>query len=202
MAAVVDDIAYLLIGEIGMMDQRTEIIAVEVELRPYLFHSLLIHLEPPRGTRRHTIHLLYLLHMDKASKLLPITHNAPCQRRPDAGNALEGGSVGSVGIDHRTLGKLFWPLGSQTVIMRLSLCTNPGTLRLFLGPPRTACRPYRLTVEPSLVTGLPHALFGSPFCTAGLVLGMATGLFSLTMCTHAVIKSTGIAVKGIVQTMP
>lgn len=202
MTPVVDDIAYLLVGKIGMVDQGSEIIAVEVEMPGHFCLCILANLEPSGGTGWHTVHLFYLLRTDKTSERLTVTDNASGQDRTYAGNAFEGSGIGGIGIDHRSLGKLFRPLGTQAVIMRLTLGTESSTFRLFLGPLRTACRPYRLTIEPCLVTRLTHSLLSSPFRTTRLVLGMAAGLFGITQCTHAVVESMGIAVEGIVQIMP
>ena len=202
MAPVVDDVLDLLIGEVRMVDQSTEIIAVEIEMAGHFCLSIFANLEPSCDTGRHTADLLHLLRTDKTSERLTVTDNASGQDGAYAGNAFEGSGIGGIGIDHRSLGKLFRPLGTQAVIMRLTLGTESSTFRLFLGPLRTACRPYRLTVEPCLVTRLTHSLLSSPFRTTRLVLGMAAGLFGITQCTHAVVESMGIAVEGIVQIMP
>lgn len=201
MTPVVDDIAYLLVGKIGMVDQGSEIIAVEVEMPGHFCLCILANLEPSGGTGWHTVHLFYLLRTDKTSERLTVTDNASGQDGAYAGNAFEGSGIGGIGIDHRSLGKLFRPQGTQTVIMRLPLGTQSGTLRLFLGPLGTACRPDRLTVEPGLVAGLARSLLGSPFCTTSLVLCMATCLLGLTVCSHTVVESMGIAVVRIIEIM-
>ena len=202
MAPVVDDVLDLLIGEVRMVDQSTEIIAVEIEMAGHFCLSIFANLEPSCDTGRHTADLLHLLRTDKTSERLTVTDNASGQDGAYAGNAFEGSGIGGIGIDHRTFCKFFGPQGTQTVIMRLPLGTQSGTLRLFLGPLGTACRPDRLTVEPGLVAGLARSLLGSPFCTTSLVLCMATCLLGLTVCSHTVVESRGIAVEGIVQIMP
>ena len=91
-AAIVDNIARLIIVEIGMLAQLRERELVDVQLA----YGLWVDGEVRYGLIGHALDLTQLLHAAEPSELLTISHYASGIIAADARHTLQGGGVGGV----------------------------------------------------------------------------------------------------------